>query len=283
MKMVRMRPRSPALAPFISSMGYLEGRFPHGRERVLPTGTAQLLVNLDRDALHSAPDGLPPTRTGGAALQGPHARSAVVDTADQRAILWVDFRPGGATPFFPGPAEARDMLVPLDAVWGRRGTALRERLLTAGSAEAMREVVEAALLAAAELPRPDPALAAAVAALDRGATVLEAADRLGWTTKRLVRLFSAQVGMAPKRFARVRRFQRLLSMAAARGEGSDGRPAWGGDWARLAAECGYHDQAHMIHDFRSFAGQSPGDYSPRSPAERNHVPFLQGGNAGQAA
>ncbi len=62
-----MRPRSPALAPFVASMGYLEGRFPHGRERVLPTGTVQLLVNLDRDALHCAPDGLPPVRTGGAA------------------------------------------------------------------------------------------------------------------------------------------------------------------------------------------------------------------------
>lgn len=137
----------------------------------------------------------------------------------------------------------------------------------------MVAVVEAALLAAAEPPRPDPALAAAVAALHGGATVAQAADRLGWTTKRLVRLFSAQVGLAPKKFARVRRFQRLLSAAAA-------RP--GGDWARLAAECGYHDQAHMIHDFHSFAGQSPTEYTPRSLTERNHVPFLQGG-AGDAA
>jgi AraC-like DNA-binding protein len=272
-----MRPRSPALAPFVASMGYLEGRFPHGRERVLPTGTVQLLVNLDRDALHSAPDGLPPIRTGGAALQGPSARSAVVETADQRAIVWVGFRPGGAAPFFPGLAEARDQLVPLDAVWGRRGRALRDRLLAAGSADEMLAAVEDALLAAAEPPRPDPALAAAVAALHRGASVAEAADRLGWTTKRLVRLFGAQVGLAPKRFARVRRFQRLLSAAATRLGGT------GGDWARLAAECGYHDQAHMIHDFRSFAGQSPSEYTPRSAEERNHVPFLQGDGTATAA
>jgi len=261
-----------ALAPFVASMGYLEGRFPHGRERVLPTGTVQLLVNLDRDALHSAPDGLPPIRTGGAALQGPSARPAVVDTADQRAILWVAFRPGGAAPFFPRLAEACDQLVPLDAVWGRRGRALREELLAAGSPAAMREVVEAALLAAAEPPRPDPALATAVAALHGGASVAEAADRLGWTTKTLVRQFSAGVGLAPKRFARVRRFQRLLSAAATRLD------ATGGDWARLAAESGYHDQAHMIHDFRSFAGQSPTEYTPRSAAEHNHVPFLQAGD-----
>lgn len=79
--------------------------------------------------------------------------------------------------------------------------------------------------------------------------------------------------MAPKRFARVRRFQRLLALAA--GQAATAARG-GGDWARLAAECGYHDQAHMIHDFRSFAGQSPSEYAPRSVAERNHVPFLQG-------
>jgi AraC-like DNA-binding protein len=262
-----MRPRSPALAPFIASMGYLEGRFAHGLERALPTGTVQLLVNLDRDALYSAPEGLAPVRTGGAALQGPSTRPAVVDTADQRAIVWVAFRPGGAAPFFPGLAETSDLLVPLDAVWGARGAGLRDRLLAAGSVEAMRAAVEDALLAAAGPARPDPALRAAVAALHGGASVAEAADRLGWTTKRLVRLFGAEVGLAPKRFARVRRFQRLLSAAATRLAGT------GGDWARLAADCGYHDQAHMIHDFRSFAGQSPSEYTPRSPEERNHVPL----------
>jgi AraC-like DNA-binding protein len=61
----------------------------------------------------------------------------------------------------------------------------------------------------------------------------------------------------------VRRFQRVVRAAA--------QPT-GTDWARLAAEAGYHDQAHLIHEFRVHAGRTPGDYRPRSPGEPNHVP-----------
>ncbi|WP_157851244.1 MULTISPECIES: AraC family transcriptional regulator [Streptomyces] len=45
------------------------------------------------------------------------------------------------------------------------------------------------------------------------------------------------------------------------------------DWAALAADCGYHDQAHLIHEFRALAGITPTAYAPRSRLERNHVPL----------
>ncbi|MGH8930211.1 MAG: helix-turn-helix domain-containing protein, partial [Egibacteraceae bacterium] len=89
---------------------------------------------------------------------------------------------------------------------------------------------------------------------------------LGMTPKRLARRFADEVGLTPKRFARVRRFQRLLVAA-----GDAARAAAGVDWARLASECGYYDQAHLIHDFRAFSGMSPSSYRPRSAWERNHV------------
>jgi AraC-like DNA-binding protein len=259
---------SAGLAPFVASIGYYEGRLAHARERVLPSGAMQLLVNLDRDELHTYADEHGPgvQRTRGAALQGPYARASVIDAAEQRAIVCVAFRLAGAYPFFSVPAAAtRDMLVDLDDLWpGGGGTALRDRLIAAPTAGARLRAVEGALLAGAARPlRPDPATAVAGRALQGGASVAEVADRLGWTTRRLARRFIDRVGLSPKRFARVRRFQRLLRVAS--------RSVEPPDWARLAAECGYHDQAHLIHEFREFAGTTPSAYRPRTPGEPNHV------------
>lgn len=265
-----VRPPVPALAPFVAAIGYYQGRHGHTRERSLATGGTQLLVNLAADQMWWHPAGEPaPLTTRGAAWQGPDTRPALIDPADQREIIWVTFRPGGAYPFLATPASAvRDQLVSLDELWGRDGATLRDRLRSAGPQARQLRAIEAVLLArAAGSLAPDPAAAVAAAALDRGATVAEAADRLGWTRRRLARRFEERVGVAPKRFARVRRFQRLLGTVTA-GDRYGREP----DWARLAREHGYHDQAHMIHDFQAFAGLSPTAYRPRSAAAQNHVP-----------
>lgn len=265
-------PSAPALKPLIRALGYVEGRFAHTAELALPSGGAQLLVNLDRDELStSTVADLGTTRhTHGAAIQGPYTGPAVIDAAQQRAIVWVAFHTAGASPFLPTPLSAlRDQLVGLDDLWGTDGATLRERLLeamAAGGPPACLRALEAALLDIAEPPSAaDPAVRAAAARLDRGASVGEAADRLGWTTRRLSATFHTHIGLSPKRYARVRRFQRLLTRVTA-------DPA-GPDWAYLAADCGYHDQAHLIHEFRALAGMTPTAYTPRSAGEPNHVPL----------
>ena len=267
-----MRPGA-ALRPFVASLGWYSGDHPPGRELALPTGTAQLMVNLADDRLSRWGDA--PLSIGGAGLLGPTDRAAVIDPAQQRDVVWAVFRPGGAAAFLPGGArDLRDGAVDLADVWGRDGATLRERLLSVPRPDLLR--VFERVLVGRLLTGPDPALAAAAHALHHGASVHAAADRLGWTTRRLGRRFADGVGLAPKRFARVRRFQRLLVAATGPGEP---------DWARLAVECGYYDQAHLINEFRELSGLTPGAYRPRDPAARNHVPIspIPGAPAGRSS
>lgn len=256
-------PSAPALAPFVESLWYSAGPQAPGRELVLPTGVMQLLVNLHSDELRTY-DGADVRRVSGAAMQGARSGATVIDTGQLRAIVGVAFKPGGAFPFTVAPPSATaGTIVELDALWGRDGAVLRERLLSAPTPRAVLRTLEDVLLARAARPlEPDPATAFALAAFEHGASVTAVVDRLGMTSKRFARRFVDRVGLTPKRFARVRRFQRLLGSISSDVEV---------DWARRAAECGYYDQSHLIHEFRALSGLCPTEYQPRSLWERNHV------------
>ena len=259
------RPPSAALAPFVKAIWHFEAELAHSRERVLPYGGMQLLINLDEDQLRSYHgDGYRTVeRIGGAGVCGAYSRHFGIDTAEQRCNVGATFHPGGAHPFFAVPAdELREMHVSLDELWGRDAALLRERLLAASTPEARLAVLEAALLARAVRPlERDPAVALAIAAFERGASVSAVTERLGMTPRRFLHRFSATVGLTPKRYARVRRFQRVLAAIEA------GRRV---DWARVAADCGYFDQAHLIREFRAFADVCPTAYLPRTD-EWSHV------------
>jgi AraC-like DNA-binding protein len=267
---VLYRAPPPGLAPFIDAIWYCAGEYGHTRERVLPSGAMQLLVNLREDELrwYDGAGYATVHRSRGAVLAGVFARHIAIDTDEQREIVGVAFRPGGAAPFLSAPADvAYETHLELDTLWRRDGAVLRERLLDAGSPEAMLRTLEAVLLArAARAFERDPAVMYALGAFDRGARVGDVTTRLGMTPRRFIQRFAAGVGLTPKRYARVRRFQRVLDALAA------GR---GVDWARVAVACGYFDQAHLIRDFRAFSGVSPTGYGPRSGAGRHHVPIVE--------
>ncbi|HTT63025.1 MAG TPA: DUF6597 domain-containing transcriptional factor [Bryobacteraceae bacterium] len=260
------RPRSPALAPFVASLHYHESDLPMAVERVIPTGQAHLMVNLDEDQFrtYSGPDCGTVHCSQGAVLAGPHGRSTAIDTREQRRLIAVEFKLGGAAAFLRMPvSEACDQIVALGDVWGLAGGLLRERLCEASTPAARLRELETVLLEQVVRP-PDPAIAAAVWLLDHGATLADTRARVEMLPKTFVRRFRERVGLTPKRLARVRRLQRTVASVCG--------PA-AVDWSRLAAEHGYTDQAHLIHDFRELAGMTPTAFRPASPQRRNHVPL----------
>ncbi|WP_434422049.1 DUF6597 domain-containing transcriptional factor [Nannocystis pusilla] len=227
------RSPSPALAPFVAAIWRFRGRFGHAYERVLPSGAMQILVNLHEDELRFYPgegDAVV-QRLRGAIVCGARTNYVAIDTDEQRDIVGITFRPGGAFPFVAAPADASETYVELDALWGRAGALLRERLLAAADTEAILRTFEAALLAQAKTPlEPDPAVQFAVSSFGRGIGVTEVTKQLGMTSARFIRHFSKLVGLTPKRFARVLRFHRVLER---RQPGAADRLGAGGRRVRL--------------------------------------------------
>jgi len=85
---------------------------------------------------------------------------------------------------------------------------------------------------------------------------------VGLSERRFNAHFLAEIGLTPKRYVRVRRFQALLRLRAS---GLD-QP-----WVQLALDAGYSDQPHLTHEFRRLSGLTPGSYRPVSPDTPNHV------------
>ncbi|MGH7718113.1 MAG: helix-turn-helix domain-containing protein [Gemmatimonadaceae bacterium] len=78
-----------------------------------------------------------------------------------------------------------------------------------------------------------------------------AVDRVGLSHRRFLDVFTAHVGVTPKVFCRIRRFQRVLQRVHEGGEV---------EWARVALSCDYYDQAHFIREFQAFSGVNPSTY-----------------------
>jgi AraC-like DNA-binding protein len=262
----------PRLADFVDFYWWFENSpRPHGLERLLPTGTMGLIVNLDEDAARIYDEERPGEiqRFRGAVVSGAYAGTFVIDTAAQRAVAGVQFKPGGAFPFFGGPAnEFRECHAGLDDVWGTRAYELRERLLAAPTPEAKFAVFETMLLARlGKYEGRHRAVAFALNefhALPHIRTVGEVTDAIGLSPRRFIERFTEEVGLPPKLYCRIQRFQNVLKSI------HDGRTPV---WADVALGGGYYDQAHFIRDFKTFSGFTPTDYLARRTEHLNHVPL----------
>ena len=262
---------APPLSEFVDWFWFFEGLdVPHRRERVLPDGSTELIINLD-DSRRKLFDREQPHRFQTfhrAWLSGARSDYILIDVLPRSSMIGVHFKPGGLAPFLEMPAsELTGQVIELDALWGCVATDLRHRLLEANGAKARFRVLEKFLLRRAVRPLTHPpAVAYALGELrdDTPAVrVRQVADSLGFSHKHFIELFRDAVGLTPKRFWRVRRFQQTLAGINA------GQSV---NWAEVACAAGYYDQAHFVHDFKSFSGLKPSEYLTRRNGEVNFVP-----------
>lgn len=265
---------APPLAGFVDHLWCLNDAPRHQLERVLPAGTLELVINLDRDEfrIHERDHPQRFQRFEGAIVSGAYSRYFVIDTREHAAIMGVHFRPGRALPFLGlPPGVLADSHVELSQLWGVSARSLRERLCEARSPERRFQLLEQALLTRLEQTRgPRRAACAGIEHLCAGGKVSEIAAELGLSRRRFITVFSEDVGLTPKVFARVMRFQRALTATQAPGAI---------DWSQLALLAGYFDQSHMIRDFVEFAGLTPAALRGHAAAmqvKADHVAVVQG-------
>lgn len=267
-----LRPAAAApLDAFVDALWASEREaLPHARERLLPDGRDSLVI-----ALHDAPlrrfanaaDAVG-SSFGHALWQGVHEQPLLRDTAAASCVVGVTFKPGGAAALAGVPMhELAGRTVALGQLWGHAPvSSLRERLLDEADAAARLALLEDWLLKRlARMDTHDAVLAQLLRRMGAhpGEVRIDALCReAGCSPRRLIERFRAGVGLAPKRYARVLRFQALLPALA-------GAPR--AALAGIALDAGYADQAHLGNEFRRLAGLSPRAYRAVDAGRWAHV------------
>lgn len=263
----------PPLADLVELLWYYRGGVPpHARERLMPDGTMSIIINLREDSLpvYDRHDAAKVVTQRGTLWIGAQSEFSIIDTACQAELMGVQFRPGGAAAFMDGPAgELHGLEVNLESIWGEDAAALRSALMdvpaVSGKFRVLAGVLRARLRQGA---RPPPVVAFALNKFhtEPECRLGEIVGHTGYSARRFIELFSAGVGLTPKLYQRVWRFQSVLRRLFAES------PA---DLAGLALAGGYYDQAHFNHEFRAFSGLTPATYLARRGLHANHVPLAR--------
>ena len=263
---------SPPLSAYVESFCFSEGEVTlHTKERRLPDGQVALVINLGHEVIRvSSQEQADQFQSfHGGVLSGAHSQFTVLDPTTLVTTIYVGFKPGGARPFLPLPAkELANQVVDLSSLFGTAADALREQLQAAQTKEDRVCILERFLLARVAWEQAPPsAVTFALASFQVGhrrPSVSEVTAQLSLSPKRFIHLFEEAVGLTPKVFCRLLRFQEVLRLTV------NGQPIC---WADLALSCGYFDQAHFIHDFQAFSGLTPQAYLAQRSPHRNHVPL----------
>jgi AraC-like DNA-binding protein len=168
-------------------------------------------------------------------------------------IVMARLRLGAADAVLGVPASAMTgRIVALEDLWGEAATRrLCDRLADARDTLAAAATLQSAIaerLATADGLHAHAQLALVAADRLTSANVNTVAEELGVSARHLRRVFRETVGLGPKAFAKLARFQRALRAARQEAHAS---------WASIAAAAGYYDQAHLIAEFRAIGGVTP--------------------------
>lgn len=259
------------LDQFIDAFIYFERvEQAHTVDRFLPNGDTEILIDF-----HDTPQYIYDNQTlkeiqacNHVWASGLRTEPITIPSGNGAAMMVIAFKKGMAAPFFPFPMdEIRDSVVDADLVWGRDFGDLRERLLAEKDVDRRFSIAEDFLLRSFRTKLElNPCVAFAVAEMIERPDALSIRrmnEKIGYSQKHFTDMFRRTLGVTPKAYLKIMRFQKAVRTIDAAAEI---------DWGTIAGECGFYDQAHFIHDFKHFSGFTPEQYSKISTNYQNYIP-----------
>lgn len=250
-------PAPPPLDRLVHCFWFLRGRTDGLPQTVVPDGHAEIVLHLAEPFAQRQPDGVS-RRQATALVSGQLTGPLHLAPSTEADVVGIRFRTDAARTVLHVPLdELTDAVLPLRDVAARLAPAL-ERAVRSHDEPAARVRALAAVLEGVDRAPPAPEVRVAAHALESAVPpdLHRLARSLGVTTRTLERRCRTEIGLTPATLRRLARFRRAFRRLD--------RTVRGG-WAAVAAQTGYFDQAHMIREFRRFAGSPPSLFFQHDP------------------
>lgn len=246
---------SPHLAEYVKCFWSLEqskSQVSEAPEPVVPDGCLEIVFNL-ADRFQRFLADLTVETQAASIVAGQMRKSVLIKPTGNVKLFGIRFRSSGAYPFFDFSLyELTDRIESLDSVLGTEGRVIEEQINEAATFAECVGIIETFLTKRlVENKKFDGTLIRAAEIIvenDGMMSVGGVARIVGVSERRLERKFKQKIGVSPKLFSRIIRFQNILK--ALKETGTD-------DVLDTALTFGYFDQPHMIREFKEFSGKSP--------------------------
>ncbi len=241
-------PRYP-LNQFIDQFIYYDGYNPsHSIDRFLPDGNTEIIIDFDDRPQHIYDNQTLKEIQACRHVWASGVRTEYISipSGKHAAMFIISFKKGMAYPFFPLPMnEMADRVVDADLLWGNDFAYLRERLWETSEIDLKFETAERFLLKHFQARFVlNSAVEYALTEIIRRPDQINLArlnQDIGYSQKHFIGMFKRQVGITPKAYVKIIRFQKAIGEIEQRQEVK---------WANISQDCGFYDQAHFINDFK---------------------------------
>ncbi len=241
----------------------------HTIERLMPDGAAHLIIELDdipKFTFHNETLEVK-DKYSGAWISGMQKEFISISAEVHSSMFVIRFTPTGVYPFLGIPmTELSDQVFDAELFFGSSIRSLRDLLLEATSPEAKFQLASNWLTERLSHKQSlNPVLNFAINRLTANPTldqVKTLSERTGYSQKQFIHLFKKHVGLTPKYYQRIIRFNKVLEEVERSNEIN---------WTALSQQCGFYDQAHFIREFQKFSGFNPTEFLRTDREYKNYV------------
>lgn len=260
------------LSQFIDHFFYYSGYNPeHSVDRFLPDGEVQVIFDLtdypkfiyDNETLKEIQS------CQNVWFSGFRTEPITIPSGKESEMLIVQFKKGKAFPFLNEPMQnLTNFVVDAELVMKSEILNIRERLLETKTKEEKFQILEESLLQCylnqlQQNPFVDFAISKILSCPNQ-ISINEISKNVGFSHKHVCKIFKENVGVTPKTFLKIVRFQKAIRQI------ENQRFT---DWSAVAYDCGFYDQSHFIADFKIFSGFTPTEYIKQKGETLNYVPI----------